>query len=71
VTPLPVLEPYPAAAGIVQPATMEERVATSLHLNWVAGVRDVAQRALERAGLAKTACEAGQLQTRVPGNPPP
>lgn len=70
-TPLPVLEPYPAGASIVSPATMEERVATALHLNWVASLKDVAQRALDRAGIAKSACDAGQLQTRVPGNPPP
>lgn len=44
---------------------MDERVATALHLDWVASLVDVAGQLYARAALAKNEC------SRVTGNPPP
>lgn len=54
---IPAIPDPPAGASIVAPATMDERVASSLFLTWVADLRDVAVQLAGRAGLAKTECE--------------
>lgn len=68
---VPAVPEPPAGASVVQPVSLEERVATSLHLTWVAELRDVAGQLFARAALAKSSCDTGSLGVRVVGNPPP
>jgi len=48
----------PAEASIVAPATIDERLATSAYLAWVADVLDVAGQNETRARMARAACRA-------------
>ncbi len=50
--------PLPEGAGIVQPATEEERSATRLFLNWVAEVVSVGELNAERAEQGRRACHS-------------
>lgn len=47
----------PAGATVVQPATIEERTATSLFVAWVADLVDVATANQDRAELARAECQ--------------
>jgi len=55
---VPAAPAVPDGASIVQPATVEEQIATGLHLGWVSELIAYAGGLAERARLAKAVCAA-------------
>lgn len=51
------LPAMPTGASIVAPATVEEQLATSLHLSWVQDVLAYGREYRDRAKVAKRECE--------------
>ena len=57
-TRVPDIPVQPQGATVVEPVTPAEKLATALHLDWVAAVLDVAGQLRERSLAAKSECEA-------------